>query len=792
MSKFDDFVMTIDDDEDIVVEDAMDIVEEEEEEKKEQQKPLDKKAAKKARKLANREQKQGKAASTLKADKEKKKKADEDSAFDEEFSFSMDGGSGVGGRKDWDFTAARGMLKGKDADRTSIDDIIAKKRQEAKDRKKKAKKAVVEEEKKKEESENEEDEDAEFVGGSDDEEEAEEENDEDLALDGFGAGAERIEQEEEEEEDEDDDDSDSETEEELTDDEPEDMEVNSDEEAEEDEAEKQRKKEYFADEEEEDKKEHQSFASMNLSRPILRGLSNVGFIKPTGIQSRTIPVALMGKDICGGAVTGSGKTAAFIVPILERLLYRPRQTPSTRVLILCPTRELAAQVHSVAVKLANYTDITFCLCVGGLSVKTQEQELKLKPDVVVATPGRLIDHVRNSSGFHLDACEILVMDEADRMLEDGFADELGEIVKACPRSRQTMLFSATMTDNVDQLVRMSLNNPVRLFVDPSNQAASRLIQEFVRIRQNRESDRSAVLLALCRKTFKNKVIVFFRSKAAAHQMKILFGLMGLNAAELHGNLTQEQRLEALERFRDNEVDYLLATDLAARGLDIKGIETVINYNMPTQFAQYLHRVGRTARAGRNGRSVTLVGESDRKMLKMAIKSSAGKSQVKNRVVNNEVVQRYKQKVESLGPEIKEVLAEEKQERAIRNAEMQLKKSENMLHHGAEIYARPARTWFQTESEKKKAKTAGKEEHKAKFGLTEDKTETKPKEKRGKYDGMSRQKRRRLQAMEDDDAEEDGRHQKFAARAAKKSSQPARITKMRTPKAGGGKGKKGRK
>ncbi|OAD02549.1 hypothetical protein MUCCIDRAFT_144233, partial [Mucor lusitanicus CBS 277.49] len=602
----------------------------------------------------------------------------------------------------------------------------------------------------------------------------EEENDEDLALDGFGAGAERIEQEDE---DDDEDSSDSETEEELTDDETEDVQANSDNEA--------RKKAYFADESEEVRKDHESFASMNLSRPILKGLSNVGFVKPTDIQARTIPIALMGKDICGGAVTGSGKTAAFIVPILERLLYRPRQTPSTRVLILCPTRELAAQVHSVAVKLANHTDITFCLCVGGLSVKTQEQELKLKPDVVVATPGRLIDHVRNSTGFHLDACEILVMDEADRMLEDGFADELGEIIKACPRSRQTMLFSATMTDNVDQLVRMSLNNPVRLFVDPSNQAASRLIQEFVRIRQTRESDRAAVLLALCRKTFKKKVIVFFRSKAAAHQMKIMFGLMGLSAAELHGNLTQEQRLEALERFRDNEVDYLLATDLAARGLDIKGIETVINYNMPTQFAQYLHRVGRTARAGRNGRSVTLVGEADRKMLKMAIKSSVG-AQVKNRVVNHELVQRYKQKVESLGPQIKEVLAEEKEERAIRNAEMQLKKSENMLHHGAEIYARPARTWFQTESEKKSNKNAGKADHRAKFGLedAEASADTKPKEKRGKYDGMSRQKRRRLQAMEEDDVEQDGRMQKAAARAAKKSSRPAPITKLRPQKSNG--------
>lgn len=187
------------------------------------------------------------------------------------------------------------------------------------------------------------------------------------------------------------------------------------------------------------------------------------------------------------------------------------------------------------------------------------------------------------------------------MLEDGFADELNEIVKSCPKSRQTMLFSATMTDNVDQLVRMSLNAPARLFVDKNTQAANRLIQEFVRIRATREGDRSAILAALCRKTFKSKVIIFFRSKAAAHQMRILFGLLRLNAAELHGNLTQEQRLEALELFRDGKVDYLMATDLASRGLDIKGIDVVINYNMPAQFAQYLHRVGRTARAGRTGR-----------------------------------------------------------------------------------------------------------------------------------------------------------------------------------------------
>ncbi|KAI8342163.1 P-loop containing nucleoside triphosphate hydrolase protein [Chlamydoabsidia padenii] len=698
-----------------------------------------------------------------------------DQDFDNQFTFALDGGGDIGPAKPWDFTEARNMLKNKDLERTSIDAIITKKRKEVKEMKKTQKKQAEETPAK---DENNDDDD----GDDDEEETLVEDDDDDLAADGFGAGAKETEEPEAEEDEEgDDDDDDDDVSDTDTEDEDQDnvnMNNNSDDDEEEvdDEQEQKRKDAYFAPEEENENKGHQSFTSMNLSRPILKGLANLGFIKPTDIQARTIPVALLGKDICGGAVTGSGKTAAFVVPILERLLYRPRQQASTRVLILCPTRELAAQVHSVAVKLGGYTDITFCLCVGGLSVKKQEADLKLKPDVVVATPGRLIDHIRNSMGFGLDQCEILVMDEADRMLEDGFADELGEIIKSCPKSRQTMLFSATMTDNVDQLIRMSLKNPVRLFVDKSNQAASRLIQEFVRIRANREADRSAILLALCRKTFKKKVIIFFRSKAAAHQMKILFGLVGLNAGELHGNLTQEQRLESLERFRDLEIDYLLATDLAARGLDIKGIDTVINYNMPTQFAQYLHRVGRTARAGRNGRSVTLVGEQDRKMLKMAIKS-ANSAQVKNRVVPAETIQRYKEKVESLSTQIQEVLQEEKEDRSLRQAEMELRKSENLLAHGKEIYARPARTWFQTETEKKTSREENtpkeyrsNKKDDAKANVKETKTK-----KHGKYDGMSRHKRRRAQAMEEDeDYLKDARKQKTSAKKAKKAAQPRRL------------------
>ncbi|KAJ2956604.1 hypothetical protein NQZ79_g7560 [Umbelopsis isabellina] len=667
MSDFDDFIGTIDDNVQIV------------EELSEEEAPVVKNKNKKAKKAV-------------------KKNTNGD--MDNSFSFSIEGGGSVkGGNMDWDFTTTREILKAQNlVPRTNIDDIIAKKLKEEKNLKKGKKRKAVEEAE-------EADVDKENAGDliSD--------NDEDVAADGFGGGV--VEDDDDESEGESDSDKSS-SESEDEEDNVQQHEMDSDEDEEEkNEFEIERKKAYFAPETDQPAMTYESFAAMNLSRPIQKGLAQVGFVAPTAIQCKTIPVALLGKDICGGAVTGSGKTAAFVVPILERLLYRPRQNASTRVLILCPTRELAVQVHSVAVKLASFTDIQFCLCVGGLSVKSQEMELKQKPDVVVATPGRLIDHVRNSPSFTLESCEILVMDEADRMLEDGFADELGEIVKACPKSRQTMLFSATMTDNVDQLIRMSLQRPVRLMIDPSNQAASKLIQEFVRIRAHKEGDRPAVLLALCKKTFKRKCIVFFRSKAAAHQMKIVFGLCGLSSAELHGNLSQEQRLEALEKFRDGEVDYLLATDLASRGLDIKGIEVVINFNMPQQFSQYLHRVGRTARAGRNGRSVTLIGEADRKLLKMAVKSST-KSQVKHRVVPADLIVKYKTKLEAITEQVKDVMKQEKEDKAIRQAEMELKKSENMLNHANEIYSRPARTWFQNDKDKKKSKDVGKTAYKAMF------------------------------------------------------------------------------
>ncbi|KAG8219828.1 DEAD-domain-containing protein [Butyriboletus roseoflavus] len=540
-------------------------------------------------------------------------------------------------------------------------------------------------------------------------------------------------------------------------------------------AEKDRKAAFFTSEVHQNA--HTSFLTMNLSRPIQKALNALGFVSPTPIQAATIPVALLGKDIVGNAVTGSGKTAAFIIPLLERLLYREKgkHAAATRCLILVPTRELAVQCFEVASKLAAYTDIRCCLAAGGLSLKSQEAALRTYPDVVVATPGRLIDHLRNSPSFTLDALDVLVLDEADRMLSEGFADELGEIIKACPVSRQTMLFSATMTDSVDELVKMSLNKPVRLFVDPKHRTAKGLVQEFVRVRAEKGAERTALLVTLCKRSFKQGVIVFFPSKKLAHQIRIVFGLLDMKAGELHGDLSQEQRLEALRLFRNGHVNFLMATDLASRGLDIKGIETVVNYDMPNQLSQYLHRVGRTARAGKSGRSITLVGEGDRKMLKAVVKHSSGEDSVRHRIIPTDVLTRWAKKVESLKPEIASILQEEREEKQIRRAEMELSKSQNMIDHEAEIFSRPARTWFQTEKERSKAAAVSKLHHEhgaaisasSKKGATSEDT-SKP--KRDKYAGLSRKAKRRKMAMEVDKEIGDNAGLNAAIRSAKKAGQ----------------------
>ncbi|MED6133020.1 DEAD-box ATP-dependent RNA helicase 28 [Stylosanthes scabra] len=505
-----------------------------------------------------------------------------------------------------------------------------------------------------------------------------------------------------------------------------------------------------------------SFMQLHLSRPLLRACEALGYAKPTPIQAACIPLALNGRDICGSAITGSGKTAAFALPTLERLLFRPKRMHAIRVLILTPTRELAVQVHSMIEKLAQFTDIRCCLVVGGLSTKVQEAALRSMPDIVVATPGRMIDHLRNSMSVDLDDLAVLILDEADRLLELGFSAEIHELVRMCPKKRQTMLFSATMTEEVNELIKLSLTKPVRLSADPSAKRPAALTEEVVRIRRLREANQEAVLLAMCSKTFTSKVIVFSGTKQAAHRLKIIFGLAGLKAAELHGNLTQAQRLEALEQFRKQEVDFLIATDVAARGLDIIGVQTVINYACPRDLTSYVHRVGRTARAGREGCAVTFVTDNDRSLLK-AIAKRAG-SKLKSRIVAEQSILKWSHIIDQLEDQVAEVLEEEREERALRKAEMEATKAENMIAHKEEIFSRPKRTWFVTETEKKVAAKAAKasinnEKSSRKVISAQEAEDLKMKEKRKREreKNLPRKKRRKLEAareMLEDEGDDD--------------------------------------
>ncbi|CAL5435436.1 unnamed protein product [Camellia sinensis] len=526
-----------------------------------------------------------------------------------------------------------------------------------------------------------------------------------------------------------------------------------------------------------------SFMELNLSRPLLRACEALGYTKPTPIQAACVPLALSGRDICGSAITGSGKTAAFALPTLERLLYRPKRAPAIRVLILTPTRELAVQVHSMVQKIAQFTDIRCCLVVGGLSTKAlwmeglfsfprrktvhpcandmQEVALRSMPDIVVATPGRMIDHLRNSLSVDLDDLAVLILDEADRLLELGFSAEIRELVRLCPKRRQTMLFSATMTEEVDELIKLSLTRPLRLSADPSTKRPASLTEEVVRIRRMREVNQEAVLLALCSKTFTSRVIIFSGTKQAAHRLKILFGLAGFKGAELHGNLTQAQRL-------DQQVDFLIATDVAAH------------------LTSYVHRVGRTARAGREGYAVTFVTDNDRSLLKaiggcdpkslrcplgvqktvhlanVYMASSCGfkakeakraGSKLKSRIVAEQSTTKWSQIIDQMEDQVAAILQEEREEMALRKAEMEAAKAENMIEHRDEIFSRPKRTWFVTEKEKKLvAKEAKATSEKGRSSGNEfisaqqaEDLKMKEKRKREREKNLPRKKRRKLEA-----------------------------------------------
>lgn len=505
-----------------------------------------------------------------------------------------------------------------------------------------------------------------------------------------------------------------------------------------------------------------TFLEMNFSRSLLKAIDSLGYDRPTPIQAATIPVALQGRDVCGCAATGTGKTAAYMLPILERLLYKPHDDVVTRVLVLVPTRELGVQVFQVSKELSKYSHIEIALSVGGLDLTTQVAALKRIPDIVIATPGRLIDHTLNTPTFNLESIEILVLDEADRMLDDSFEDQMKEIIKQCACNRQTMLFSATMTSQVKELAMVSLKNPVKVFVNENTDVAQNLRQEFIRLRRSIDGQREAALAYLVSRSFRQNCMVFVETKLQAHHLTILLGLLGIKSGELHGNLKQTDRLLALKKFRDQEIDILIATDVAARGLDIKGVRTVINYTLPSRYTRYVHRVGRTARAGHCGRSISLASEKEFPMLKEIKKYS--RSAMFERVLNKDVMAKYIAKVERLRPAVKRVLQEEQQEKQLASMEQSIRSMEKRLQAGGNLddedAARPAqaqRTWFQTDEEIK--------------------TKTKKRALKGKAKATFEKAKRRMKKRRDAEDPEERRVRGevgWSQRQAKRDSRPQRL------------------
>ena len=346
-----------------------------------------------------------------------------------------------------------------------------------------------------------------------------------------------------------------------------------------------------------------SFESLGVSAPLLQALNRAGLHEPTPIQSKAIPVALEGRDVLGCAQTGTGKTAAFVIPMIERLMAGHKGRP--RGLVLAPTRELAFQIQGVIEKLGRSRQIFSTPIVGGSDMQAQVRALRQRPDILVATPGRLLDHMWQGT-ISLAQLTVVVLDEADRMLDMGFAPQLNQILDALPDDRQTLLFSATMPSDLGDLARMSLKDPVRAMVGKSATPAEGVNHM---LHYTTSTDKTKLLFTLLREK-RESVLVFTRTKHRADRLGETLDRGGHHVAVLHGGRRLTQRRSALEGFRRGRFQILVATDIAARGLDVADIGHVVNYDLPNVPEDYVHRIGRTARMKTTGSATSFVTSED--------------------------------------------------------------------------------------------------------------------------------------------------------------------------------------
>jgi len=348
---------------------------------------------------------------------------------------------------------------------------------------------------------------------------------------------------------------------------------------------------------------HCSFQGLGLSEALLQDLNKVGFHEPTPIQAQAIPPGLAGRDVLGCAQTGTGKTAAFVIPMIERLAGRTDSHP--RGLILAPTRELAIQIQDTIAKLGRSRRVYATTLVGGADMNAQIRGLRQRPDILVATPGRLLDHMWNGT-VNLIKMQILVLDEADRMLDMGFAPQINQILEALPEERQTLLFSATIPTDLADLARASVKDPVRVMVAKPATPAERAEQA---LHHTSREDKTKLLLTLL-DADRDSVLVFTRTKHGADRLGRALGNAGHKVAVIHGNRSLSQRRGALEGFRRGTFRVLVATDIAARGIDVANIGHVVNYDLPNTPEDYIHRIGRTARVKASGRATSFVTSDD--------------------------------------------------------------------------------------------------------------------------------------------------------------------------------------